>query len=202
MTCGGVTVTPGGKSSAIVQGDPSVIVQRTTRTVVVEGEPAVVIDPAAKPSSVIVGVAGPQGPQGPEGPQGPAGPGSDTKNLEAEQDIVAGMALYVTIPGRWGRADQATKGPHRVAAIATTAGLAGFAVDGTTQGIVTLLAAEWDAVTGQVGGLTPGAAYFLGLDGALTTTVTTASGHFLVYVGRALNATCLDVDPRTPRQRR
>lgn len=56
-------------------------------------------------------------------------------------------------------------------------------------GVLTATAVQWDAVTGQSGGLTPGATYFLSntTNGALTTTAPT-SGH-VVPVGIAFGTT-------------
>jgi hypothetical protein len=57
--------------------------------------------------------------------------------------------------------------------------------------------AQWDVVTGQTGGLTPGAMYFLSnsTDGALTTTA--PSTGYICPIGRALSTTkmALRFDP-------
>ena len=55
--------------------------------------------------------------------------------------------------------------------------------------------AEWDAITGQTGGLTPGVTYFLGSPG-LTTTVPTVD--FLTRVGVAINSTRLELNISRP----
>jgi hypothetical protein len=64
-------------------------------------------------------------------------------------------------------------------------------------GILAATTGQWDAVTGQTGGLTPGAMYFLSntTDGALTTTAPTTG--YLAPVGRALSTTkmALRFDP-------
>lgn len=62
-----------------------------------------------------------------------------------------------------------------------------------TDGIVDLTTAEWDAVTGGSGGLTPGAYYFVGDGGAGTQLVTTepTGGAIIAPVGQALTATKL-----------
>lgn len=55
--------------------------------------------------------------------------------------------------------------------------------------------------TGQntgVTGLTPGADYWLAAGGAVSTSPDTASGHTTQYVGVALSATVLDVQPTAP----
>lgn len=57
-------------------------------------------------------------------------------------------------------------------------------------GTLTATTGQWDAVTGQVGGLTPGAQYWLDIaDGMLTTTVPTGAGEYQRRVGRALSTT-------------
>lgn len=64
-----------------------------------------------------------------------------------------------------------------------------------TDGFFTATTAQWDAITGQTGGLTPGAAYFLSAAtaGRLTTTAPTATGQFVCYVGRAISGTVFEI---------
>lgn len=58
-----------------------------------------------------------------------------------------------------------------------------------TSGRLTLPTEIWDSVTGQFGGLTPGAVYYLSnVVGQLTTTMFTTPGAFVVQVGIALDA--------------
>ncbi len=60
-------------------------------------------------------------------------------------------------------------------------------------------AVDWDAVTGQVGGLTSGARYFLSLvAGRLTTVAPTGSGEVWVPIGVALDARSLVINLQTP----
>lgn len=66
-------------------------------------------------------------------------------------------------------------------------------------GELALTTAQWDAVTGQSGGLTPSAIYYLGLaPGTLTTTPPSSSGQLVCQVGRAMSATSLFVSPQVP----
>lgn len=69
-----------------------------------------------------------------------------------------------------------------------------------TDGLLTATTAEWDVITGQTGGLTPGAIYFLSgaTAGKLTTTATTASGQFLIRVGQALSTLALEISRYQP----
>ncbi len=71
-----------------------------------------------------------------------------------------------------------------------------FQVDGTLE----LSTAEWDAVTGETGGLTAGGVYFLDntAAGELTQIVPLAVGHFVVRLGIAINATKLELKIGTP----
>lgn len=63
-----------------------------------------------------------------------------------------------------------------------------------TDGVLTATTAEWDAVTGGTGGLTPGSEYWLSSStaGGLTATVP-GSGAYLVRVGTALSATVMEL---------
>lgn len=73
---------------------------------------------------------------------------------------------------------------------------------GTVQAsaVVTLATAQWDAVTGQVGGLTSGATYYVSPTsvGNLTTTPPEIPGAFTTQVGVALNTTDLLLEPSVP----
>ena len=64
-----------------------------------------------------------------------------------------------------------------------------------TDGKVVLTTAQWDVITGQTGGLTPGADYYLdaAAAGKLSTTPPAATGEFVTFLGKALNAITLDL---------
>lgn len=64
-----------------------------------------------------------------------------------------------------------------------------------SDGVLTATAAQWDAVTGQTGGLTPGAIYYLSATtaGAITATAPTVAGQYVVQVGIALSTTAFDI---------
>jgi hypothetical protein len=61
--------------------------------------------------------------------------------------------------------------------------------------------AQWDAVTGQVGGLTAGTQYFLdpSTSGKLTTTAPSAGGQYVASIGTAIDTTTMmiTIDPQT-----
>lgn len=83
-----------------------------------------------------------------------------------------------------------------VIGIVTELILIGVAGTIQTDGKITATTAEWDARTGQTGGLTPGATYFLGDWGALTATPP-ATG-FLTRLGIATNSTDLGIKISRP----
>lgn len=64
-----------------------------------------------------------------------------------------------------------------------------------SQALVTLTADAWDEVTGDSGGLTPGAAYYLDPTtlGFLTTTKPVGIGEFVAQIGVAVTATELAI---------
>lgn len=66
------------------------------------------------------------------------------------------------------------------------------------DGILSATTGQWDAITGQVGGLTEGADYFLDAasPGQLTTTAPTTG--FVVRVGHALSATEFEIEVQQP----
>jgi hypothetical protein len=67
-------------------------------------------------------------------------------------------------------------------------------------GPLTLTTAQWDLVTGQSGGLTPGATYYVAdVDaGNITSTAPSAPGDYVTVVGYAMNATTMIVQPAAP----
>jgi len=65
-----------------------------------------------------------------------------------------------------------------------------------TDGKLTATTAEWDARTGQTGGLTPGAAYYLGNWGAVVSTPPTSG--YLVRLGIAINLTDFEIKISRP----
>lgn len=69
-----------------------------------------------------------------------------------------------------------------------------------TDGVLMATTGEWDAVTGDSGGLTPGADYFLSptTAGMLTTTPPSTIGQFVTFVGRALSTTELEISHERP----
>lgn len=65
-----------------------------------------------------------------------------------------------------------------------------------TDGKLTATTAEWDARTGQTGGLTPGATYYLGDWGDVVSTPPTAG--YLTRLGIAINSTDFEIKISRP----
>ncbi len=64
-----------------------------------------------------------------------------------------------------------------------------------TDGVMTATTGQWDAVTGETGGLTEGAVYYLSAAtaGKLTTTAPSTATQYVVPVGLALSTTEMDI---------
>ena len=64
-----------------------------------------------------------------------------------------------------------------------------------TDGVIAATTAQWDTITGDVGGLTPGSVYFLDPDtaGNITLTAPTSVGDFVVRLGKAISTTELEI---------
>ena len=71
-----------------------------------------------------------------------------------------------------------------------------------TEGLLVLETSQWDAVTGDVGGLVARTMYYLDptTSGRITRTAPTGVGDFVVQIGRAANATTMDLSPQDPIQ--
>ena len=93
------------------------------------------------------------------------------------------------------------QGTIRVAGLVVNTSIAAASPgDILPDGILVATTAQWDAVTGQVGGLTPGSDYFLdaATAGKLTTTAPTTPGEFVVRVGHALSSTEFEIEVQQP----
>ncbi len=66
-----------------------------------------------------------------------------------------------------------------------------------TSGLLTLTTAQWDAVTGDSGGLLQGSAYYVSVDpvGQLTSDAPAGPGQFVSRIGFAVSATTMLVEP-------
>ena len=81
---------------------------------------------------------------------------------------------------------------------ATIAAAASGAIQ--TDGIMVATTAQWDTVTGDSGGLTAGAVYFLDPDtpGKITKTAPTTVGDFVVRLGKAVSTTEFEITVLQP----
>jgi hypothetical protein len=111
--------------------------------------------------------------------------------------LVVGTPVYQTAT-----ANEAAKAQANALATARVLGLVldisiADAASGSvlTDGRLTATTGQWDAVTGQVGGLTTGARYYVSAatPGTLTTTPPTADGHVIAPVGTAKSTTELEI---------
>jgi len=64
-----------------------------------------------------------------------------------------------------------------------------------TDGILVATTAQWDTITGDVGGLVAGSVYYLDPDtaGLLTVTAPSAVGDFVVRIGKAVSTTEMEI---------
>ena len=118
------------------------------------------------------------------------------------QTLVCGQAVVVNADASVQRALASALGTSRTAGLVLTTSIT-VAASGQVQtdGIITLTANQWAAVvTGHPSGLTPGAPYYLdpSVAGNITTTIPSAPGQFVTFVGLALSTTSMDLDFQQP----
>lgn len=111
---------------------------------------------------------------------GPGISNYETTNLVPGAPVVTlSGGLYRAVNNNYGR----SKPIGLVSVLALPTLSTAVAIDGW----LTLTAAQWDAVTGDSGGLIPGAEYFVdSTPGTLTTTPPTSSGSVVASVGHAV----------------
>lgn len=107
--------------------------------------------------------------------------------------IVIGQPVYLTAAGEVDLAQADADGTRRVAGLAQDVSVAGgSSANIQVDGILTATTGQWDTVTGQTGGLTPGSDYILDPDNAgqlvLRSSVIDA-GEWMQPVGRAISTT-------------
>ncbi len=123
-----------------------------------------------------------------------------TKTNNSGGAMVIGNAVYINgANALLARAN--AQSTIRVAGLVINTSVAdGNPADILTDGILTATTGQWDAITGQVGGLTVGADYFLSAAtaGLLTITAPTTAGEFVLRVGHALSATEFEIEIQQP----
>jgi hypothetical protein len=115
--------------------------------------------------------------------------------------ITIGTPVYVKSNGNVDKAQANASGTVQVLGLVRDASISS-STSGViqTDGVLSATTAQWDAVTGDSGGLTPGAAYYLSAStaGQLTTNAPTTAGQFVVRIGLALSSTELDISIAPP----
>ncbi|MDR2221020.1 MAG: hypothetical protein LBE24_10665 [Methylobacillus sp.] len=112
-------------------------------------------------------------------------------------NVARGTPVYISSADTVKKAQANASATRIVAGLVADASIAGAAVGSVqTDGVITAATAEWDAVTGQSGGLTPGARYFLDAEaaGQITTDAPTDAGDYVHLIGLALSATDMDLE--------
>ena len=117
-------------------------------------------------------------------------------NGESAVALIIGAPVYVSASNTVKRAQAnalATSNVYGIMYDATTA--AGASGQVAVDGIVTATTTQWDLITGQVGGLTPNAKYWLDplLPGRLTTATISTAGQVIQPVGKAGSATEFEI---------
>lgn len=122
-----------------------------------------------------------------------SGGGDTPYAAEVDSDVEKGQPLYVLANTHVDLAEADDVPQARVAGIANEDAVATTSVDYLTEGRITK--ADWTGVTGTAL-LTPGAVYYLGGLGLLTTIAPTSG--FIVSCGRAINTTTFDIEISPP----
>lgn len=115
--------------------------------------------------------------------------------------LVIGTPVYAVSGTDIAEAQADAQGTIRIAGLVADVTIADTASGQVAiDGILTATTGQWDAVTGETGGLTPGANYFLdaATAGMLTQTAPTSVGEFVVRVGHALSATEFEIEIQQP----
>jgi hypothetical protein len=111
--------------------------------------------------------------------------------------IVIGMAVYNDANDGVKKAQANAASTQRLLGLVAQTSIAAAAT-GTIilNGVLSATTAQWDAVTGDVGGLGFGTHYYLSpaTAGFLTSTAPTVVGQYVLQVGRALSTTELMVE--------
>lgn len=115
--------------------------------------------------------------------------------------LVIGAPIYLTSATDIAKAQANAQSTIRIAGLVydlTIADTASGLV--IVDGVLEATTGQWDAVTGETRGLTPGANYFLDAvtAGMLTQTAPTTAGQFVVRVGYALSTTEFEIEIQQP----
>lgn len=106
--------------------------------------------------------------------------------------LVPGMPVVSNTAAVLLRADASSEALSPVMGLVTVGADLTLSATVQTAGAVVLTTEQWDAVTGQVGGLQPGQRYYLDTSpGRITTTPPSAPGTSIAPIGRAASSTVL-----------
>jgi hypothetical protein len=124
-------------------------------------------------------------------------------NGESATALVFGTPTYFSASDSVKRAQANAKSTSRLAGLVYDASISAGAIGNiATSGVIVGTTTQWDAVTGQTGGLSFGADYFLdaATPGKLTTTApnTAASGQCNTFVGRGGSPTEFELNFELP----
>ena len=111
--------------------------------------------------------------------------------------LTIGMAVYIDGNDSVDKAQADASGTKDVFGLCADVSISAAATgDILTDGILTATTGQWDAVTGQSGGLTAGSRYYLDPNtaGLLSTTAPTTVGDYVVPVGVALSTISMKLD--------
>ncbi len=115
--------------------------------------------------------------------------------------VAIGFAAYIFSAGTFKKAlANAAATTRPIGLVYDTTITNGASGNIATDGPMTATTTQWDAATGQTGGLTPGAPYYLDptTAGKITPTAPTTAGQYVVPIGIAFSTTQLDVFVGTP----
>lgn len=121
---------------------------------------------------------------------------STTVQNNIGQSILAGTPLYPSGSGEVSLAKADSLSTARVLWIAKEVIQNGTTGQALLSGSLTLTTSQWDNVTGQSGGLTPGSNYYLSAveAGKLSTSIPTESGEVVAKLGVAHSSTLFIFD--------
>lgn len=114
--------------------------------------------------------------------------------------ITIGQAVYLTAADTVDLAQGNASGTSDVIGVVVATSISASGTGAIiTNGQLTATTTQWDAVTGQTGGLTAGSTYFLDKTtaGKMTADISAyTTGDFVCQVGRAFSTTVMEVEPK------
>ena len=115
--------------------------------------------------------------------------------------VVICEPIYIDGADTFDKAQAGAAGTMDIIALVKDSSIAAAAVGMVqTDGVLSATTGQWDAITGDTGGLTAGTIYDLSAAtaGRLVATSPTAVGEFVVQVGKAISTTELEISIMDP----